>query len=70
MEDSDSERIASEKEFASNLGVIEIKVWRCDETGLSNYLPLAKEIEAIELAEKSLKGRAISHGTGFSETDG
>lgn len=55
----------NEREQARDLGLIELRVFRVDELGSSNFNPGTGATRLAEVAEKSLKGRAISHGTQF-----
>ncbi|KAK7921155.1 hypothetical protein PG985_009177 [Apiospora marii] len=47
--------------------VIELRVFRVEELGSSNFSNGTDTTRLAEVAEKSLKGRAISHGTQFSD---
>jgi hypothetical protein len=66
-EDADNARIESEVQLAKHLGSIRVCFWRTLEAGISTYKPIKQEeVTTFELAVKSLKGRAIAHGTGFA----
>ncbi|KAI1765109.1 hypothetical protein GGR53DRAFT_465769 [Hypoxylon sp. FL1150] len=69
IDDAEEQRIKSDIKIAKNLGVIEVKFRRC--IPLHKNEPRDKQrginsSDKLELAEKSLKGRAMSHGTSFS----
>ncbi|KAI0181108.1 hypothetical protein GGR52DRAFT_522951 [Hypoxylon sp. FL1284] len=70
VDDAKDERIKKDIQIAKNLGVIEVSFTRCiKQEGPLPHRPTASAIKGadkIELAEKSLKGRAMSHGTAFS----
>ncbi|KAI0133261.1 hypothetical protein F4776DRAFT_664024 [Hypoxylon sp. NC0597] len=62
------ERIEKDRNASNMLGLIEVKVQRCIKLGTGSpgksYLELGKT--SLELSEQSLKGKSVSHGTGFS----
>ncbi|KAI1632447.1 hypothetical protein F4809DRAFT_653298 [Biscogniauxia mediterranea] len=66
-----NERIAQDIEHAKKLGTIEVKLYRVTEGGVPKVglvdavFPTSEHSGDFELAEKSLKGRAISHGTSY-----
>ncbi|KAI1505430.1 hypothetical protein F5X99DRAFT_244249 [Biscogniauxia marginata] len=73
VDDSKRDRVQSDKKVAAKLGVIEVRLRRIRNSG--NYRRLSpQDFPAIstqsdrkyEIAEKSMKGKAISHGTAFS----
>ncbi|XXG96764.1 hypothetical protein Hte_003055 [Hypoxylon texense] len=71
VDDAKEERVKSDIKIAKDLGLIEVKIWRCIRVGPSAYQssspqPHVERNNKLELAEKSLKGRATSHGTSFS----
>ncbi|OTA85308.1 hypothetical protein M434DRAFT_164023 [Hypoxylon sp. CO27-5] len=64
------ERIEKDRVVSDKLGLIEVDVQRCIELGAYTK-PFGKsllELEktSLELSEKALKGKSVSHGTGFS----
>ncbi|TRX88622.1 hypothetical protein FHL15_010481 [Xylaria flabelliformis] len=69
-DDCRKERIAQDREIAQHLGHIRIAVDRRIKLGRIPRTTgrLANHARKFELAEKSTKGRAISHGTTFSST--
>ncbi|KAG7106862.1 hypothetical protein HYQ44_013840 [Verticillium longisporum] len=68
VDDTDTARIASDLEAAKHLGLIQLRFF----TGVDIGHTMAQRPDSTiptstsELAEKSLKGKAISHGTSFS----
>ncbi|KAI1213389.1 uncharacterized protein F4807DRAFT_410917 [Annulohypoxylon truncatum] len=69
VDDVSKDRIKSDMKVAKNLGTIELKVYRCRHKGYSlstHDHHKAGNSSGYELSEKSLKGKAISHGTSFS----
>ncbi|KAI1373400.1 hypothetical protein F4677DRAFT_429524 [Hypoxylon crocopeplum] len=67
VDDSKKDRVKSDLKIAKDLGFIEAKVFRCIYLGLTDSRPSSvRDTKKFELAEKSLKGRAMSHGTSFS----
>ncbi|KAI0458393.1 hypothetical protein F5B21DRAFT_25470 [Xylaria acuta] len=70
-DDSREERVAQDRELAKHLGLIRIDVRRCirqPHTSAKARRRLANYAQKFELAEKSMKGKAISHGAAFSST--
>ncbi|KAI0799400.1 hypothetical protein GGR55DRAFT_684013 [Xylaria sp. FL0064] len=73
IDDAQKERVACDLKVAKTLGTIEVVLTRAIECGTGPY-DIADLNESqpgtFELAEKSLKGKAVSHGTsyGVSET--
>ncbi|KAI2610724.1 uncharacterized protein GGS25DRAFT_479531 [Hypoxylon fragiforme] len=64
-----SERVEEDLQVSRNIGVIKVEVRRCIEGRRVPYMPGHRRIlpqDSFELAEKSLKGKAISHGATFS----
>lgn len=60
-----SERVEEDLQVSRNIGVIKVEVRRCIEGRRVPYMPGHRRIlpqDSFELAEKSLKGKAISHG--------
>ncbi|KAI1646949.1 uncharacterized protein F4817DRAFT_120038 [Daldinia loculata] len=69
VDDAKKDRIQDDIKIAKHLGMIQVRVYRCIYLGDSTP-SLGKPItsDKLELAEKSLKGKAISHGTSFSSS--
>ncbi|KAK8094557.1 hypothetical protein PG997_001242 [Apiospora hydei] len=67
VDDTSSWRVENEREQVRELGTIELRVIRVQELGGSTFNPSTKTSGLVEVAEKSLKGRAISHGTQFGD---
>ncbi|KAK7948209.1 uncharacterized protein PG986_009095 [Apiospora aurea] len=67
IDDTSSWRVENEREQVRELGTIELRVIRVQELGDSTFKPITKTSGLVEVAEKSLKGRAISHGTQFGD---
>lgn len=67
VEDTDKERIAADEKLAKNLGLIRVCVYRATfkKEGHKKFShgDLKIGIDGISLAEKALKGKALSHGT-------
>ncbi|KAI0006711.1 hypothetical protein F4779DRAFT_552811 [Xylariaceae sp. FL0662B] len=66
VDDTTKERISRDSKIAKTLGVVEVRVCRCMLNGPSNHRREPVHSKSFELAEKSLKGRAVSHGTLFA----
>ncbi|KAI1781403.1 hypothetical protein F4818DRAFT_398916 [Hypoxylon cercidicola] len=69
VDDAKNDRIKSDIKLAEHLGMIQVTISRCIVTKHHvppGHGPSIKSIDKWELAEKSLKGRAMSHGTSFS----
>ncbi|KAI8962419.1 hypothetical protein F5Y11DRAFT_322987 [Daldinia sp. FL1419] len=67
VDDAKRNRIEEDIETAKDLGLIQVCVYRCLYLGYTTvraHVPITSN--KFELAEKSLKGKAISHGTSFS----
>lgn len=68
VDDAPKERIEKDLKTAKGLGTIEVKFTRAIEHG---PLPArtrdgsSVNLTSFELAEKSLKGKAVSHGTSY-----
>ena len=64
----DSARVKADVKLADGLGEILVVVHRCNTTGVipssRRYKLAARAPATSEIAEKALKGRAISHGIG------
>ncbi|KAI0138517.1 hypothetical protein F4776DRAFT_56427 [Hypoxylon sp. NC0597] len=71
VDDSKKDRVERDTKVAKDLGLIEIQVFRCIHLGNTpiRHRPSLRGTRELELAEKSLKGRAMSHGTSFSRTE-
>ncbi|KAI1738370.1 hypothetical protein F4680DRAFT_188973 [Xylaria scruposa] len=70
-DDCRKERVAQDCKVARRLGRIRVVVKRCIKLGLKPKTTrrVANHTQKFELAEKSMKGRAISHGTTFSSME-
>ncbi|KAL7627141.1 hypothetical protein AAE478_003917 [Parahypoxylon ruwenzoriense] len=69
IDDSRKDRVESDMKVAKNLGLIEAHVYRCLYLGSrSSSTGRSRDggTDKFSLAEKSLKGRALSHGTSFA----
>ncbi|KAI0532239.1 hypothetical protein GGR58DRAFT_507661 [Xylaria digitata] len=66
IDDARKDRVESDLKVAKSLGTIEVKFTRAIEygPGTSRRIHNARE-GTFELAEKSLKGKAVSHGTSY-----
>ncbi|KAF2963207.1 hypothetical protein GQX73_g10371 [Xylaria multiplex] len=66
IDDAQKDRVENDLKVAKSLGTIEVKFTRAIEYGpsTSNRIHNTRE-GAFELAEKSLKGKAVSHGTSY-----
>ncbi|OTA60802.1 hypothetical protein K449DRAFT_435210 [Hypoxylon sp. EC38] len=72
VDDSKKDRVERDTKVAKDLGLIEIRIFRClylGHTTITHHRPSLRGTRQLELAEKSLKGRAMSHGTSFSRTE-
>lgn len=67
VDDTDEGRLEAEEHMASTLGTIEVRVFRVREQGTGSFQTADMGPRAFELAEVSLKGRAITHGTVFKD---
>ncbi|KAG6360097.1 hypothetical protein INS49_011153 [Diaporthe citri] len=70
VEDANKKRVASDLKVAQNLGLIRVSVRRIifknkDQSHTSSH-HLRLGTQGISLAEKALKGRAVSHGAALS----
>lgn len=67
MDDNTKCRLEKDKKVATDLGCIDVKVYRVIDLGRGRdceyHGPAAQTPSSFELAEKSLKGKDISHGT-------
>ncbi|RYP19650.1 hypothetical protein DL765_003243 [Monosporascus sp. GIB2] len=66
VDDAPDERVASEVSKAKNLGMIEVKFFRCIELGGADVAPQTSREQSTEFATKALKGKATSHMTSYS----
>ncbi|EOO00073.1 hypothetical protein UCRPA7_4505 [Phaeoacremonium minimum UCRPA7] len=68
VDDTDKSRVKQDIKRAKHLGLIEVKISRIEvgET-LPKLFAQDKQIAEFSIAEKALKGRAVSHGTSYSE---
>ncbi|EEY19186.1 predicted protein [Verticillium alfalfae VaMs.102] len=68
VDDTDTARIASDLEAAKHLGLIQLRFFAGVDIGdtMAQRPDSTIPINTSELSEKSLKGKAISHGTSFS----
>ncbi|KAI1873395.1 hypothetical protein JX265_005017 [Neoarthrinium moseri] len=68
VDDDDSIRVDSDCRAAVNMGTVDIKFFRVQVNGSSEkYMNNLLGAKNLELAEKALKGRTVSHGTTFSD---
>ncbi|KAJ8131207.1 hypothetical protein O1611_g2423 [Lasiodiplodia mahajangana] len=67
VDDAQKERLEKDIKVAKGLGTIEVKFTRVLDCGpsTSDYGGWKSSSGTLELAEKSLKGKAISHGTSY-----
>jgi hypothetical protein len=56
-----------DKKRAAGLGIIRVEVFRARDMGQTTAPAGNPKHNDMSIAEKALKGRAISHGTGFSD---
>ncbi|KAH6656587.1 hypothetical protein BKA67DRAFT_159856 [Truncatella angustata] len=63
VDDAKKDRVEKDIKLANNLGIIEVRVERGTDLGRSSYKGAQVANKKFELAEKSLKGKAVSHGT-------
>ncbi|KAK8107866.1 uncharacterized protein PG998_009879 [Apiospora kogelbergensis] len=63
VDEAQHERVKSDMKVAKKLGIIEVKVMR----GIVSTRPGNIRNNKFELSEKSLKGKAVSHGTNFEK---
>ncbi|KAI1640149.1 hypothetical protein F4809DRAFT_591663 [Biscogniauxia mediterranea] len=73
VDDSKQDRVQRDKELAARLGIIEVRLRRVRVLGRlpvsSHHSPGCQPQAKHELSEKSLKGKAISHGVDFSSNE-
>ncbi|KAI1494819.1 hypothetical protein F5X96DRAFT_615538 [Biscogniauxia mediterranea] len=73
VDDSNQDRVQRDKELAARLGIIEVRLRRVRVLGrlpVSSHHSRGCQPQAKhELSEKSLKGKAISHGVDFSSNE-
>ncbi|KAL0940926.1 uncharacterized protein CTRU02_203689 [Colletotrichum truncatum] len=71
VDDAENTRVADDIKVSESLGMIQVYVYSC--TIKSNRFvegratPAASQDKSFELAEKALKGRAVSHGTSYAD---
>ncbi|KAI1427934.1 hypothetical protein F5Y12DRAFT_734314 [Xylaria sp. FL1777] len=67
IDDAQKERVESDLKVAKTLGTIEVRITRAIEYGFKNKTHFSTDAKSgnFELAEKSLKGKAVSHGTSY-----
>jgi hypothetical protein len=69
VKDADEHAISADKKRAETLGLIKVEVWRVYQSSNSPGVAVDADEEPdvndteILIAEKALKGKAISHGT-------
>lgn len=63
VDEAQHERVKSDMKVAKKLGIIEVKVMRGIVGGEVSTRPGNIRNNKFELSEKSLKGKAVSHGT-------
>lgn len=70
IDDAPKERVEKDLKTAKDLGTIEVKFTRAIEHG-PGYHNYSDDVQSrsFELAEKSLKGKAVSHGTSYGNTE-
>ncbi|KAK8107794.1 uncharacterized protein PG998_009807, partial [Apiospora kogelbergensis] len=69
VDDASDLRLEIERNKVQDLGVIALQVFRVHELGHSSFKPINEGSGLTEVAEKSLKGRAISHATQFGDVE-
>ncbi|KAI1826913.1 hypothetical protein F4861DRAFT_495654 [Xylaria intraflava] len=70
IDDARKERVESDLKLAKGLGTIEVKFRREIEYGVIRSTGVADSgTKKWELAEKSLKGKAVSHGTSYGKPE-
>lgn len=67
VDDAKPGRIKEDAKVVDGLGLIEVKIYRATSRGCSNRPTRSRAIESkdLEVSEKSLKGRALSHGASY-----
>ncbi|KAI1654261.1 hypothetical protein F4813DRAFT_210382 [Daldinia decipiens] len=66
VDDAKKDRIEDDTKIAKHLGMIQVRIYRCIYLGhRASSFRKPTTSNKLELAEKSLKGKAISHGTSF-----
>ncbi|ETS79320.1 hypothetical protein PFICI_09173 [Pestalotiopsis fici W106-1] len=64
IDDAKKERVEKDMKATKNLGLIDVKLYRGTEHGaIAHQAERSPKRDRFEFAEKSLKGKAISHGT-------
>ncbi|KAI0193577.1 hypothetical protein EV127DRAFT_246332 [Xylaria flabelliformis] len=70
VDDTQKERVERDLKVAKDLGIIEVKFYRKILCGPSTYSGASHaKSGALELAEKSIKGGGISHGTSYGRSE-
>ncbi|OTA98669.1 hypothetical protein M426DRAFT_17181 [Hypoxylon sp. CI-4A] len=70
VENTTKERFQEDKKLSDEPGMIEVRVRRCIKVQRSHTVQdHTRQKSSFELAEKSLKGKSISHGTTFSNNE-
>ncbi|EFQ30103.1 hypothetical protein CGRA01v4_00984 [Colletotrichum graminicola] len=65
--DESGSRITEDLEVVNHLGKIEVIIYRAVKHGRKRKSKPSNVMSKTELAEKAMKGKNLSHGTGFSE---
>ncbi|KAI0556073.1 hypothetical protein F4679DRAFT_520951 [Xylaria curta] len=65
VDDTQKERVERDLKLAKDLGIIEVKFYRMIQYGPVTCCGAKTKSGALELAEKSIKGGGISHGTSY-----
>lgn len=63
---ADSKVIKKDMEAAASLGVIRVEAWRTLKDGVAQAPSQTESQTKLTVAEKALKGRAVSHGTSYA----
>ncbi|KAI8955992.1 hypothetical protein F4801DRAFT_184941 [Xylaria longipes] len=71
VDDTQKERVERDLKVAKNLGTIEVRFTRKIEHGSISYHGGTSDAKsgAFELAEKSIKGEGVSHGTSYGDCE-
>ncbi|OHE97619.1 hypothetical protein CORC01_07034 [Colletotrichum orchidophilum] len=70
IDDATKERVEGDSKKSKSLGVIEVFIYPMVITGLPHYTESGRpdtRNTGFDIAEKALKGRAVSHGTSFTD---
>lgn len=65
VDDTEAERLRKDKKVAERLGIVEVRILRGIKGHLRSSSTMKLKTNNFELAEKSLKGKAVSHGTAY-----